>query len=65
MRKWNLFTFWVYVLFGALSAIAALAGIVLLFLAPGSGLVALISAAVLGVMSFSLKRGYDAATSDG
>lgn len=62
MRKWNLFTFWVYVLFGAVSVIAAVAGIILLFFAPPSALVALIIAAVFGLMSFSLKRGYDSVT---
>lgn len=62
MRKWNLFTFWTYVIFGAFAAIAAVTGVVLLFLAPGGGVIALIIAAVLAVMSFSLKRSYDFVT---
>lgn len=62
MRKWNLFTFWVFVAFGALSAIGALLGIALLFFAPPTGVITLIIAAVLGVLSFSVKRSFDSMT---
>lgn len=64
MRRWNLFTFWMYVVFGGLAAIAAVAGVVLLFVAPGGGVVAIITAAVLFVMSISIKRSYDSVTRD-
>lgn len=62
MRKWDLFTFWVFVAFGALSALAAVLGIALLFFAPPTGVMALLIAAVLGVMSFSVKRSFDTMT---
>lgn len=65
MRRWNLFTFWTYVVFGGLSAVAALAGIALLFFAPPTGVICLLIAAVLGVMSISVKRSFDSMTSQG
>lgn len=50
--------------FGALATIVAVVGLVLLFFAPGSAVIALIIAAVLFVMSISLKRSYDSVTRD-
>lgn len=62
MRKWNLFTFWVFVAFGVLSVIAAVAGFVLMFMTPMYGVIVLAFAVVLGVLSFWLKRSFDTMT---
>ena len=53
------FTFSVYVLFGALAAIGAVGGVVALFFTPGVGAVMLVAAVVLGVMSWQVKRTFD------
>ncbi len=63
MRKWNLFTFWVYVAFGALAAVCAVAALGFLIAGMvGGTIVLLIVAAVLGIMSWSTKRSYDSMT---
>ncbi|WEK60486.1 MAG: hypothetical protein P0Y60_14390 [Candidatus Microbacterium colombiense] len=62
MRLWNRFTFWTYVAFGSLAAFAALGGVGMLFFAPGTGVVLLVVSAVLGMLSLSVKRSYDAVT---
>lgn len=46
------------ILFGGLAVIAALAGIVFLFFAPGVGVGLLVAAAVLGLLSMSSMRSY-------
>lgn len=54
---WRVFMFVVYVLFGVLAAITAMAGIVMLMAGmPGGGVIALVIAAVLTFMSISVKK---------
>lgn len=57
------FTMSVYMLFGALAAICAVGGLAMLFFAPPMGIVLLLASAVLGVMSWQVKRTFDAITS--
>lgn len=58
------FTMVVYVLFAVLGALGAVAGIALLFFAPPLGFVFLISAVVLGVFSWQVKRTFDSLVTD-
>ena len=53
------FTMVVYMLFAILAAIGAVTGIALLFFAPPVGVLLLISAAVLAVFSWQVKRTFD------
>lgn len=57
-----IFTMSVYVLFGALAAICAVGGLAMLFFAPPLGIAMLLGAAVLGVMSWQVKRTFDSLT---
>jgi hypothetical protein len=58
MSGWRTFSFVVYVLFGALAAISALGGVALLIGGLwAAGVIALVFAVVLTVMSISIKRG--------
>ena len=61
-RFFVIFTLAVYWLFGALAVVGALVGIALLFFAPPAGIVTLIVAAVLGVMSWQVKRTWESLT---
>jgi hypothetical protein len=56
------FTMVVYVLFAILAAVGAVGGIALLFFAPPLGIIFLLSAVVLGVFSWQVKRTFDSLT---
>lgn len=58
MSKWAIVSLSVGILFGALAAVAAVAGLAFLFFAPLGGVVFLIAAAVLGVFARSSLRSY-------
>lgn len=63
MRGWNLFTFWTYVVFGAVAALSVIVAIIAMVAgALPLGLLLLVVAAVLGIMSASVKRSYDSVT---
>lgn len=53
-----MFVFAVYVLFGALSAVFAVAGLLLVFVALPVGIGSLLVAAVFGLLSLSVNRSY-------
>ena len=64
-RFFAVFTLAVYILFGALAAIAAIIGIVGLISGNvGLGLILLVIAAVLGIMSVLVKRSFDQVVND-
>lgn len=50
---------WAWVVLGLAAGVGALAGVGLVFFAPGRGVVSLIIALILAMMSFSLKRKHD------
>ena len=58
MSKWAIVSLSVSVLFGVLAAVSAVAGIGLLFGAPGLGVVLLVVAAALGIFAVSSMRSY-------
>ncbi len=58
MSKWAIVSLSVSVLFGVLAAVSAVAGIGLVFGAPGLGVVLLVVAAVLGIFAVSSMRSY-------
>lgn len=59
-----IFTMVVYMLFAVLAAVGAVAGIALLIFAPPVGVVVLVTALVLGVLSWSVKRSFDSLTGE-
>jgi len=59
-----IFTMIVFLLFGALAAVAAVGGLAMLAFAPPLGIGLLLGAAVLAVMSWQVKRTFDSITAE-